>query len=209
MINEIIHPLKAFIGHPVIDLFSKEPTMSQHKGLAGRLIEQALGATSCNKGLPDLPQWGIEIKTIPISEQGIPLENTFLNKITLPFRETSFEHSSLWAKIKKILWIPLIGHRSTPMLKKIIGYPLLWEPDQPTLDLLKQDWYELTSYLRLGDFDQINSQVGELLHIRPKAANSDEKITLKLGNSEQSILPIGFYLRKTLTQKIIESNYVF
>lgn len=209
VITDIITPLHRFIGKPVRDLIPQHDKFRLHKGFTGRLVENILGASSSNQALPDLPEWGIEIKTLPVSVKGLPLENTFINKISLPFKETLFEESMLWLKIKKILWVPVIGSRQTPMLEKIIGYPILWEPDTATVAFLKRDWQEITTYIRLGDFNQLNSQLGELLHVRPKAADASKKIYLKINGYDQSILPIGFYFRKALTQTIIESNYAF
>ncbi|NBV28726.1 hypothetical protein EBS02_06885 [bacterium] len=95
------------------------------------------------------------------------------------------------------------------MLDKIIGHPVIWQPDGDTFDQIKKDWYELTTYIRLGEFDQLNSQIGEFLHIRPKAANATQKIQLNINGFNHYVLPIGFYFRKILTRKIIESNYAF
>ncbi|NBW57723.1 DNA mismatch repair protein MutH [bacterium] len=209
MIADVIKPLYPYIGRPISCLLAKNSSLSFHKGLAGQLIEQILGACSSNQRLPDLPHLGIEIKTLPVSTQGIPLENTFINKITLPFDEPKFEKSMLWLKIQKILWVPLIGSRHTMMLDKIIGHPVIWQPDGDTFDQIKKDWYELTTYIRLGEFDQLNSQIGEFLHIRPKAANATQKIQLNINGFNHYVLPIGFYFRKILTRKIIESNYAF
>ena len=207
MLDTIIAPLKPYIGYPVRSLSQQFTTNHQHKGLAGHLIERALGVTNSSLPQPDLPEWGIEIKTIPITAQGMPLEHTFINKISLPFDESSFEKSSTWLKMKKILWVPLIGERSCIGLEKIIGNPFLWTPDHQTAEQLREDWYEITAYLRLGEYYSITSHLGEYLHVRPKAANSSEKIHLLINGHLQNILPIGFYLRKTLTSMLIASYY--
>ncbi len=197
-----------YLGQPLNQLAIKS-NKKEHKGLAGQLIEESLGAHTGNSKYPDLFEYGIEIKTIPVNFEGIPHEHTYINKISLPYREVNFEDSFVWMKLRKILWIPLIGKKTTPMLEKIIGHPILWEPTQDEKNILTKDWAELSNLIRQQEFDKINSQLGEYLHIRPKASNSQDKISIKIDGFLKKIVPIGFYLRKELTRKIIQQHYLY
>ena len=197
-----------YLGQPVYQL-ALGSNKKEHKGLAGQLIETSLGACSGNSRHPDLIQYGIEIKTIPVNFDGTPHEHTYINKISLPYHEINFEDSFVWMKLKKILWIPLIGKKTTPMLEKIIGLPILWEPNENEKNILEKDWTELSNLIRQQEFDKINSQLGEYLHIRPKAASSEDKIAIKIDGFLKKIVPIGFYLRKDLTKKIIQQHYLY
>ena len=50
----------------------------REKGWTGQLIELCLGASAGSKTQQDFAQLGIELKTIPIDEQGSPLETTYV-----------------------------------------------------------------------------------------------------------------------------------
>lgn len=178
------------------------------KGDGGQLIEQLLGIQSSSTKGPDLPEIGLEIKTLPIDKEFRVLENTHICKITLPFSETDFFRSSLWLKTRHILFVPIIGQRKTPMCDKILAQPFFWQAQSCDIECLKQDWFELSSLLRTGCFEKINAKIGECLHIRPKAAHGQDLCTLKVQGQYQRILPLGFYLRKSFTQKLISRVYV-
>lgn len=83
--------------------------------------------------------------------------------------------------------------------------PILWQPNAEQEQQLARDWEELMEMIVLGDYGKINARVGEVLQLRPKGANSRERtrgFDVK-GNSIQT-LPLGFYLRKIFTQKILQ-----
>ena len=68
----------AGLGTPLGDL----PPL-RAKGLAGTLIERALGASAGSTAEPDFPALGIELKTIPIDAAGRICESTFVCTIAL------------------------------------------------------------------------------------------------------------------------------
>ena len=206
---QLLDKLHSYTGHTVLSIAKMENIpFKEDKGQIGQLVEQLMGVKSNSYAGPDLPEMGVEIKTLPLNSQGKVQEHTHIGKISLPFKETSFEHSSLWLKIQKILFVPIIAQRNNIMSEKILGQPFLWEAGQEIKEQLKKDWLELSSFLRLGHFDEINSQIGEYLHIRPKASHGKDFIFFQQENNTYHILPIGFYLRKSFTQQLIARNYV-
>lgn len=52
--------------------------LKRDKGWVGMLLEHYLGASAGSKPEQDFPHLGIELKTIPVSQQGNPLETTFV-----------------------------------------------------------------------------------------------------------------------------------
>jgi DNA mismatch repair protein MutH len=183
--------------------------LQETKGCLGHLVERLLGARSSNSPGPDLPHLGLEIKTLPISRLGKVLENTYVCKISLPFRETNFSSSKFLYKAKKILFIPIIGDKVEKMSSKILGQPFVWEACGLDKRILAKDWFELSSYLRLGLWSELNSQLGEILHIRPKAAHSRDFISFEALGQKHQIVPLGFYFRKSWTQQLVEKHYAY
>jgi DNA mismatch repair protein MutH len=183
--------------------------LKRQKGWMGQLLEKALGATSGSAAEPDFPQWGIELKTLPISPEGKVLESTYV--CVAPLRDMSglvFESSLLAAKLRKVLFLPVIGHRGWPPGERRVGQPFLWEPNQRQWQRIKADFEELTGLIATGQVDRITAHQGEVLQIRPKAANARAR-TMGTNLSGETVwtLPRGFYLRAHFTQSILQQAF--
>ncbi|MBN6073880.1 DNA mismatch repair endonuclease MutH [Aggregatibacter actinomycetemcomitans] len=185
---------------------SVPPNLKRDKGWVGMLLETALGATAGSKAEQDFSHLGIELKTLPINEQGYPLETTFVSLAPLIQNSgVNWQNSHVRHKLSCVLWIPIEGSRHIPLAERHIGAPILWQPDERQEALLKRDWEELMDYIVLGQLDKINARLGEVLQLRPKAANS-KALTKGIGKNGEIIdtLPLGFYLRKEFTYQILQ-----
>jgi DNA mismatch repair protein MutH len=186
------------------------PSLTQAKGLVGQLLELALGASAGNQPEPDFPNLGIELKTIPINNNGQPRESTYVCTAPINFAAEmeSWEHSRVRKKLAHVLWVPIEADPTIPLAERRIGIAQLWHPDPTTEGILRQDWEELSLMLHLGQTDNLSAKIGTYLQIRPKAAHSR---ILNPGINEHGdtilINPKGFYLRTTLTQKILTEQY--
>ncbi|MFC0323305.1 DNA mismatch repair endonuclease MutH [Gallibacterium melopsittaci] len=179
--------------------------LRRDKGWVGSLIEIALGAKAGSKPEQDFAELGIELKTIPINQQGEPLETTFVCLAPLIDNYgVMWEFSHVRYKLSKVLWIPIEGERSIPLAERRVGQPILWQPSVEEEAQLKQDWEELMELIALGDVKKINARLGEVLQLRPKGANS-KALTKGIGTKGEVIetLPLGFYLRKNFTRNIL------
>ena len=54
------------------------PDLRRDKGWVGMLLEYWLGADAGSKAEQDFAHLGVELKTIPVDESGVPLETTFV-----------------------------------------------------------------------------------------------------------------------------------
>ena len=108
-----------------------------------------------------------------------------------------------------MLWVPVEGDRELPLAERRVGSPLIWSPSENQELQLKTDWEELMELIVLGHVEQITARHGEVLQLRPKAANS-RVLTEAYGASGKPImtLPRGFYLRTQFTAQILEQNFV-
>jgi DNA mismatch repair protein MutH len=178
------------------------------KGWIGQLIEKTLGANGSNLDQPDFINLGIELKTLPVTNQGFPCESTFICAASIPCMESKWEDSRVWRKMAKILWVPIESNSEIPLMAQRIGTPILWSPSQKIELQLKQDWEELTELMTLGKFDELSALKGQYLQIRPKAANAKTFIQVIDNQGQQiSIVPKGFYIRTLLTRQILEHHY--
>ncbi|BBR08904.1 MULTISPECIES: DNA mismatch repair endonuclease MutH [Aeromonas] len=183
--------------------------LRRDKGWTGQLIEWQLGASAGSRPEQDFPDLGIELKTIPVDPQGRPLETTFV--CVAPLIGVSgqrWEESNVRNKLSRVLWIPVEGSRDIPVGDRRVGMPLLWSPNEEEEILLRQDWEELMDMIVLGEVEQISARHGQVLQLRPKAANS-KALTRAIGRNGQPImtLPRGFYLKIEFTHQLLQRHF--
>lgn len=175
------------------------------KGWLGMAVELALGAHSSNQALPDFWQLGVELKTLPLNKLGKSKESTFITSIPLlSLHEQEWLTSQCYAKLRRILWIPIEGDNGIPFEQRRIGSGFIWSPTHEQTLILQNDWQELTFLISSGQLNQVDSRQGQFLQVRPKASNAkslchafDEE-----GNKVLT-LPRGFYLRSLFTSEIL------
>lgn len=181
--------------------------LKRDKGWVGMLIETALGAKAGSKAEQDFAHLGIELKTIPLNRQGLPLETTFVSLAPL-----TDNHGIIWQtshvrhKLQRVLWIPIEGERDIPLAERRIGLPILWAPTPEQEYALQQDWEELMELIVFGRLNEINASLGEVLQLRPKGANNRARTgAINYKGEKIEALPLGFYLRKSFTAQILKN----
>jgi len=196
--------LAALAGLPV------PPDLKRDKGWTGVLLELWLGASAGSKPEQDFAALGVELKTIPIDSLGRPLETTFVCVAPLTSNTgITWESSHVRHKLKRVLWIPVEGDRAIPLAARRVGAPLIWSPDEDEDRQLRLDWEELMDMIVLGQVERITARHGEVLQLRPKAANS-KALTEAIGARGEPILtlPRGFYLKKNFTGALLARHFL-
>lgn len=196
--------LAALAGLPVPN------DLKRDKGWIGMLLELWLGASAGSKPEQDFAALGVELKTIPVDGAGNPLETTFVCVAPLTGNSgVTWETSHVRHKLKRVLWVPVEGDRQIPLALRRVGAPLLWSPDTDEEKQLRQDWEELMDMIVLGQVERITARHGEVLQLRPKAANS-KALTEAVGAQGEPILtlPRGFYLKKNFTRALLARHFL-
>ena len=179
------------------------------KGWVGQLLEWHLGATAGSKPEQDFQELGIELKTLPIDQAGKPLESTFICVTPLlGITGLRWDESNVRNKLSRVLWIPVEGSRDIPLAARRIATPFIWSPDVAQEAQLRQDWEELMELVALGRIESITAHHGEVLQLRPKAANG-QALTSAIGRQGQLIQTRsrGFYLRTLFTQQLLQQAF--
>jgi len=179
--------------------------LKRNKGWIGLLFEHVLGASAGSRPEPDFPQLGIELKSLPINEQAKPLETTFVSVAPLKgLTGVTWQNCYVRKKLAKVLWVPVITPKNLPLAERLVGSPFLWSPNTEEESLLAQDWQELTDMIVLGEVENIHGKHGQVMQLRPKAANSQAKTQAfdKHGKPFMT-LPRGFYLKINFTQALL------
>jgi len=178
----------------------------RHKGFVGSLIERVLGATAAASAAgPDFDQLGIELKTIPMSRDGVPRESTFVCTANLgELSESSWEQSPVRRKLARVLWLPIEAEPDVALRDRRVGRAVLWSPSPEQDALLAADWDELAARIASGEVESITAHVGRWLQLRPKAAHN--RVLGRARDERGALLrarPKGFYLRRESTTAIM------
>lgn len=189
---------------------SQVPTnLLREKGWIGQFLEYVLGAESSSLAQPDFPSIGVEMKTLPIDRQGRPLESTYVSVVPMTgLHKVQWLGSVVQQKLTHILWVPIIADKSLEITERSIATPFLWQPSEQELAQLQNDFEETIEQVALGQIDKIDARFGELMQLRPKAANN-KALTESVGRQGETILtlPRGFYLRPHFTQRILDMQF--
>lgn len=212
-IDELTSRYNAIAGKKIADLAKQHKiaipaTLNRTKGWMGQLIELTLGAKAGNKAMPDFPNLGIELKTLPLNRALQPSESTYVCTAPLHTENTTWEQSIVYHKLRHVLWVPIEGVSNKPLAERCIGTPFLWQPSKEQLAALRQDWEELMDFLQLGNVATLSAKHGKFLQIRPKAANSRVLVnTINIDGKMIKTVPKGFYLRTIFTKLILQKQF--
>ncbi len=175
------------------------------KGKLGELLELCLGATAGNQDLPDFPDLGVELKTVPVSRSGRVRESTFVCAVDLGrVHREEWQTSRVWRKLRRVLWVPLLVEGPGPPAARRLGNPLLWSPDPEQEAQLRADWMDLVGRICVGGIEEISAHLGQALQLRPKAR--DASVRAECAGPEGEVLragPLGFYLRARYTEALL------
>ena len=178
------------------------------KGWIGQVIEAVLGATAGNRAEPDFPHLHVELKTLPVNDDGRPRESTYVCTAPLDGSiEPDWERSWVRGKLSRVLWLPIVGTGAPA--DRVVGSPLLWSPSDDEDALLRADWEELTGLIAAGELWQIDARRGRALQIRPKAASRSELVwTQDADGRWVRENPRGFYLRPSFTGELLRRHFL-
>lgn len=182
------------------------PDLRGNKGWIGQVVELAMGVAPNSFHGPDFPEAGVELKTIPVTEGGLPTASTWVAVAPLDGSlSRPWEGSLVQQKLASVLWVPVRG-RGEPG-SRVVGCPLLWHPSAAEEALLRADWATLTEQVAEGAFARISAREGVALQLRPKAARSGEWVwALDEEGEWVRTTPLGFYLRQRFTRQIFLSR---
>ncbi|WP_462171189.1 DNA mismatch repair endonuclease MutH [Pseudoalteromonas xiamenensis] len=189
--------------------FKVPENLLKEKGWIGQLIEYVLGASAGSKPVPDFELLGIELKTLPIGYNGKPLETTYVSVVPLiDVTGLQWENSVVRHKLSHVLWLPILAERNIAPIDRTIGSGFLWKPSATQEAAIRRDWEEQLELIALNRVEEINGHLGEVMQIRPKAANS-KALTDAIGPHGKAIktLPRGFYLKTQFTADILKSQF--
>ncbi len=175
------------------------------KGTPGGILERALGANGGSTKVQDFPELGVELKSIPVTTKGAPIESTYVCTLSLADAEEQ-EWATSWVrtKLSRVLFVPLVGDDGIPWPERTVGDAVLWSPTREQEDVLRGDFDEVVGLVGVGRIEELTAHLGRWLQVRPKAAHGRVR-TVAWGAEGEAIatVPRGFYLRTRFTGAIL------
>lgn len=175
------------------------------KGSAGEVLERALGASGGSSRVHDFPELGVELKTVPVTRAGAPLESTYVCTLSLADAESQeWETSWVRAKLARVLFVPHVGEHGAPWRERAIGRPLMWSPTHAQEGVLRADFDDVVGLVGVGRIEELTAHRGRWLQVRPKARDGSAR-TIAWGSDGEPIatVPRGFYLRARFTGALL------
>ncbi len=180
--------------------------LSIEKGWQGQFIEACLGADAGNRAMPDFSLINVELKTLPIDFNGKVLESTYVSVVDINKNlAVRWQQSAVYHKLQHVLWVPIARDKKQSIEESVVASPFFWQPSTSQQVQLQSDWENAMELISMGKIHQLNARMGEILQVRPKAANSRvlTATTNEKGEKAQT-LPRGFYLRPQFTQSLLD-----
>jgi DNA mismatch repair protein MutH len=184
---------------------ARSPTLGVHgKGRMGELFERLLGATGgTGQRTLDFPEIGVELKTIPMSADGQPQESTFVCAVDLDL-DVDYVDSWVARKLRRVLFVPLVGPRTSPASMRRVGPPVLFEPTVDEDAVFAADYDDIMGLVGIGRVEDVSARLGRYLQLRPKARDGSARVTLRGREGEPiPVVPRGFYLRASFTREAL------
>lgn len=172
------------------------------KGKLGELVERVLGATGGSQATHDFPELAVELKTIPVDDQGRPRESTYVCRISLARAEhAEWETSWVRSKLSHVLFVPVIVHDDDT---RAFGEAVFWKPTPEQDRVMRADFEELMGMIGSGHIEDLDARVGRVLQIRPKARDASVRtIVFDRDGEPISTVPRGFYMRPRYTGALL------
>jgi DNA mismatch repair protein MutH len=156
---------------------------------------------------PDFAALGVELKTVPVDADLVPIESTAVCQIDpIAIAAESWDGSYVREKLAKVLFIALEvppGARSVG--ERRISAACLWSPDAAQERQLRED-FELfvRGFYRRGRAAELTGHLGTVLQVRPKGRNAaDTRDGYDAAGNATRVGKHGFYLRPAFVAGIL------
>lgn len=187
-VASLLSRAEAIVGKRLFDLEKEIVRLDEEsrvltKAGAAYVIERYFGIKANSFALPDFPDLGIELKSVPLRERAGMLtvkEPLSLNMINY-FEEAKcndITESSFYKKNKQILFICYL-QKGELRSQYVVMYSFLWKMDDQVLTELRPDFDWIIKKIRAGEATELHQEFTRYLCTCPKH-NGDFKDPLEM-----------------------------
>jgi DNA mismatch repair protein MutH len=203
--NEVRQALDPVVGVPFKEL---APTLgiplpaeaNERKAAGGDLVEALLDIARNSIPLPDLERLGTEVKTIPLNTLSRPRENTKITAFSLSGakEESDFRRSRVFAKLRSVLFVPIMKADNKRPDFWYLRPPFLWLPSEEQLKQLDTDYQAVHLAALADDWARLSGRTGTFLTLNTSGAKTAGKTLEAKGRA--------WWLTKDLTREVCTQN---
>jgi DNA mismatch repair endonuclease MutH len=166
-------------------------------------MQLAFGRMPDSRPAPDLDQFRIEVKTVPVSVGLASLQPTRVCRVN-PQQlcdETEWARSHAFRKLTTILVVPVVNH-PRPASNVAVWYarsPFVWMPSADEMSQLEEDWLGIRDRYANGTVNKSNIP-GTYMFAKPQAPDATAVSKyVDLTGIERKPPSKAFYLKQRLT----------
>ncbi|ATA89894.1 hypothetical protein CGC58_09255 [Capnocytophaga stomatis] len=152
------------------------------KGASGLIIENLLGIQNNNLADADITEIGCEVKILPLQKNKNgeikvkePTQIQMINYFEVA--NETWETAKLRKKINLTFWVVYLAKENGTSLNqddyKIVDY-FLDHPDHSKMEIFKNDWELIQSYIQKGWADKLSCSMGEFIEPKTKGKNNQD-----------------------------------
>jgi DNA mismatch repair protein MutH len=168
--NEVRQALDPVVGVPFKDLapvlgISLPTDARRRKAAGGHLVEALLEIARNSIPRPDLERLGTEVKTLPLNTRSSPRESTKVTAFNLEHvkEEPDFRRSTVFAKLRSILFVPVMKVDNDSPDFWYLRSPFLWLPSEDQLTQMDDDYGTVHSAAKVEDWTRLSGRTGRFL----------------------------------------------
>jgi DNA mismatch repair endonuclease MutH len=153
----------------------------------------------------DFERFGIELKTIPVTADGVVLESMSFPAFT--HEELVFESwpdSDLLGRLNRILVVPLVRERRATRGAAWVGRAFFWSPTEAQLDGMEEEWKRFRTLIEAGKSKSLPpASETRYLHIRPHGRDAADT---ELAPGGFDVTRKSFWLNASFVAEILRAH---
>jgi DNA mismatch repair endonuclease MutH len=203
----VLQRLESLRGKTIAKLAGRlDVPISRAKSGIALLVRRALGVQNDRARIREFEQFGIEIKTAPVSPAGKPFESMSFPRFDhMEIGEDEWFDSDLRARLERLLIVPVIrDSRDQDKAEHRIGRAFFWSPSADELDAIQIEWELFRDAIKAGRADRLPSaRETKFIHVRPKGRDGRDTEPAPGGHV---VVKKCFWLNASYVEQIIAST---
>ena len=178
------------------------------KGYVGYIVEKFFHSSFSNKPICDIPNLGIEIKTIPLNLNNDLSNNVFICSFNPNLISLNFVESTLYHKTKNILFVPYYNYEKNILKYKFLK-PFFYKMDDYDKLIIEKDWKNIVSSFYNGEFNRAK-YVGKYIKFISHAKSKIDLVTFfDFFGDKKNTSRMSFYFNKIFIKHLIKNFSYF
>jgi len=184
----------------------------RRKGLPGIMSQKCFGVPMDSEPEPDMKDFAIEIKSVPVSLDLKVQEHTKVTTLTpKEVRDHDWRHSRVYHKLRNILFVPVVKPSKEKPGDWYFRTPFIWMPSVIRENQLEKDYEAVRAHVLALKPELISSAAppeGQGEYLLANTAGKDSKDHIDWGTGGKQVMERrrAWMLRKSFVQVLVDEN---